>query len=559
MMTTNLRSLVQSLCLGGLILGVGCGAETVPPATCDDGKSDRVAACVDQAEYLADLVAIAKPRATGTAHHATVRKLLVDRLKALKFEVTEQTYGPGTNVVGELKGTKAPDEIVIIGAHYDGVRDCAAADDNGTGTAGALQVAAALARHAHDRTVQIVFWDEEERGLTGSFHHAAQLAAAGRKVVTVYDFEMIGYTSEAADSQKLPAGFDVIFKEAGAYWWANDKAGDFIAVIYGYKSKIAALTFIEEAKKSGVTALPVELSYEFMESSTFGDLRRSDHTSYWAEGYPAMMLTDTANFRNTHYHCDAGSDSTDRLNHDFSIGIVKGVVSASVQLLKADGAAAVAPDKHTCSLNEQDCPPGKKCTLWAEGQRWMPTCMTVSATPANRYASCTRVKNKLGDDNCDVGLFCTPWGIPQTNPTTRHCVKPCNDNSVCGAGAVCVVMGRRSYGGGLVPRNVGLCAKSCDPFAADACGAGLMCSSGFLDVVTLKSTHTCMSVGTSPADGACSPMSWGACGLGLDCVYDGKGGAPACRRPCDDAHPCKTGTCEDSPYSAIKGLGHCQP
>ncbi len=536
----------------------GCD-DTAAAAVCTDGDPASAAACVDQAGYLKDLTFIAAPRPTGSAHHAAVRKMLVERLTALKFKVTEQSYGIGTNVIGERVGTAKADEIVIIGGHYDGVPKCPAADDNGTGVAGALQAAAALARYDHARTLQIVFWDEEERGLTGSFHHAVQLAKAGRSVVAVMDYEMIGFASKKPDTQALPAGFDVIFAEAGKYWWANKKAGDFIAVIFGDKSKAAAEAFIAASVKLGVPALPVELSAEFMESSTFADLRRSDHTSYWAEGYPGIMITDTANFRNTHYHCTGGSDTVDRLDHSFALGIVKATVTAVVGLLKADGGKAVAPEVPVCSLDNQDCAAGKKCTPWAEGQRWMPTCMPVFDKPAGLYAACTRTKNKLGDDTCGAGLFCSPWGVVPVTPTTRHCLRPCATKAVCAKDEACVAMGRRIYGGSVAPHNVGLCLKACDPFAATSCGAGLMCAGGFVDTEKLRDTHTCMALGKIGEGAACQPMSWGQCTAGLDCIYGPTSEAAACRAPCDATHACTAGTCVMDPYSATPGLGHCLP
>ncbi len=534
-------------------------ADTVATGTCDLSTPAGMPWCVAKAAYLADLELIAKARPPGADHHTAVRAHAVKQLKALGYTVTEQPYGLGTNVVAEKAGTKAKDEIVIVGAHYDGVRDCPAADDNGTGVAGALQAAAALAKGSFERTLQIVLWDEEERGLVGSYMHAAGLAKEGRKVVAMFDFEMIGFRTDDKDTQKLPPGFDVVFAEAGKYWRGNGKAGDFIALIYGPRSGPSAKAFLEGCTKYGVSSVPVELSTEYLESSTFGDLRRSDHTSYWAEQFPAMMITDTANFRNTHYHCNEGQDSVDRLDHDFAVGVVRATVGAAIEMLAADGAKAYAAYVPECDLDKQDCPSGKKCTITGAGSRWAQTCVDVAKDTKKAGELCNRPDNKLGLDDCAAGLFCTPWGVAKTDPVQRRCVKPCSTTATCDKGDVCVVLGRRVYGSGLGPRSAGLCVSKCDPFATDPCGKDLGCGGAFMQTEDLKEVFTCMWKGAKAAGETCSPASYGQCTPGLRCAYGPKGEAPVCQALCDAKHPCKSGTCFTHPGYADKGRGTCWP
>lgn len=558
----NFRAVSTTLAISAALILGACSEEPAADTTpkgCDAGDPTKVADCVDLAAYETDLRYVAKPRPTGSAHHKDVQTTLVSRLKELGYEVTEQKYGVGTNIIGELKGTSKPDELVVIGGHYDGVPGCDAADDNATAVAGGLQAAAALARHKHERTIQIAFWDEEERGLVGSFHHANALSKAGRSVVAMFDFEMIGFVSDQPDSQNLPDGFEYIFTTAGEYLKKNSNTGDFIAAIYGINDKGAWAAYDAAAQKLGLPAVPVGLDGPKMEAPTLADLRRSDHAAFWSQGYPGIMLTDTANFRNTHYHCTAGKDTVDRLNHPFAIAVVKAAVNASVTLLKADGPAAKAPYKPACDLHKQDCPAGEKCTPFSHGARRIATCMKVVANPVGAYKSCTRPSGKIGDDNCEKGQYCTPWGLPYDGKTVSfQCVRPCYSDAGCGSDEVCVSLMWKAYGSAIAPLESGACVKKCDPFS-DKCGANMMCSNSFLSSERLKDTFTCMRAGKIKLGEECKSYFWGECEAGLGCAFGAGGEDEKCRTLCDGSHACPSGqTCRISTYLDRADTGFCE-
>src|SRR5690606_6446465 len=97
-----------------------------------------------------------------------VQDLCADRLTELGYEVTLHNYGSGVNVIGRRPGATAPDEIVMVGAHYDHIDDCRGADDNASGVAAALEIARVLATVETQRTTMIACWDQEELGLIGS-------------------------------------------------------------------------------------------------------------------------------------------------------------------------------------------------------------------------------------------------------------------------------------------------------------------------------------------------------------------------------------------------------
>ena len=65
------------------------------------------------------------------------------------------------------------------------------------------------------------------------------------------------------------------------------------------------------------------------------DLRRSDHAPFWANDYPAMMITDTSNFRNPNYHCTGGQDTVDTLDHPFAVKVIQSTVGSVLAMLRS--------------------------------------------------------------------------------------------------------------------------------------------------------------------------------------------------------------------------------
>ena len=298
-------------------------------------KGEELSGLVERARYEADLVAIAQPRPAGSPGWKVVQDRCADRLAALGYQVERQNYGTGINVVGTLFGTDKASEKVILSAHYDSVPDCAGADDNGTGVAGVLEAARVLAQGKYNRTLVIACWDEEERGLIGSRAYATKAKAAGETITAAFVYEMIGYKSDVQNSQKLPQGYELLFPEQAAAVQSNGSKGDFIAVVGDSSMQMGQAAFLSAAKSLGLPTISTVLAAEQKNNPLFGDLRRSDHASFWGVDYPALMLTDTADFRNPHYHCDGGPDAVADLDGAFAEKIVKATVWAVVELLQA--------------------------------------------------------------------------------------------------------------------------------------------------------------------------------------------------------------------------------
>ncbi len=288
-----------------------------------------LADCVDAKAYTSDLQFIADIRTPGSPHWQAVQDLCADRLAEYGYEVELQAYGTGTNVVGRRVGTALPDEVVVIGAHYDHIADCMGADDNATGVAAALEIARLLAKAEFERTVMIGCWDEEEDGLIGSKAFVSTIAQANTNVVVNFNFDVIGFSDSAPDSQTVPAGFDLVFADAYAALEANQFRGDFIATITNSLANDHALAFAAAADRIGLSQLVLPLPAGLETSDAFADLRRSDHASFWDAGYPAIFLTDTADFRNPNYHCMAGPDVVSDLDLDLAVNVTRATVEAS--------------------------------------------------------------------------------------------------------------------------------------------------------------------------------------------------------------------------------------
>ncbi|MGM0575998.1 MAG: M20/M25/M40 family metallo-hydrolase [Myxococcota bacterium] len=316
--------------------------DTAPPSPQDAAEDEErqeaavdvstLVQAVDPARYEDDLRFVAAPRPPGSAHWQAVQDRCAETFGSLGLDVERHDYGSGVNVLGLLRGTGRDDERIYVTAHYDHLEGCPGADDNATGVAGVLEAARVLSGERFDRTLVFACWDEEERGLLGAEAQAARARAAGETVAAMWSLEMIGYADDAPDSQTIPPGFDLFFGEQVDDVEAHDHRGDFIALASDEASRPATDRFQAWAEEVELRALPLELTSEQTGSPIFGDLRRSDHAAFWDQGYPGVMVTDTSNFRNPHYHCSGGPDVVDDLDIGFAVKVVRALVGATADL-----------------------------------------------------------------------------------------------------------------------------------------------------------------------------------------------------------------------------------
>ncbi|MCB9679101.1 MAG: M28 family peptidase [Alphaproteobacteria bacterium] len=301
-------------------------AVPTPPVPTDP---EGFAATVQVARYQADLEALAVPRGSGTPGWQAAQDRCFTTLQGLGFDTTLHTFDSGTNVVGRKPGT-ASEGAVIVSAHYDSVPGCPGADDNASGVAGALEVARVLAPGTFTHDLVVACWDREEAGLLGS---RAWATSATEPIRMMWSFEMIGYASDEPGSQSLPFGFDFVFPAQTAQVQANDMRGDFALYVGDPSSAPALAPFEQAAANAGLPVVSIQLTAQQLGNPFLADLGRSDHKSFWDAGFPAVMVTDTANFRNDRYHCTGGPDGVARLDADFAAATVAATVGATVELL----------------------------------------------------------------------------------------------------------------------------------------------------------------------------------------------------------------------------------
>jgi hypothetical protein len=305
-------------------------------STPDAGTLPAPVLAVDKARYLTDLKQVARERPPGSNHWQAVQDLCAQRFKQLGYQVTRHRYASGVNVIGRLAGKSKANELVVISAHYDHVRKCNGADDNASGVAGVLEAARVLAGRSYHRSLVVACWDEEERGLIGSKAWVADTQKTNDKVVVAYVFEMIGFKSDDPNSQKLPTGFDLMFPAEVGKIRANQNRGDFIAAIYdqfpGGDGAAAGKMMVHIARNVGLSL--IDLGVPDFLLPIIPDLLRSDHAPFWQARFPAIMVTDTANFRNPNYHCPSGKkDDIETIDTDFASQVVQATVGSALFML----------------------------------------------------------------------------------------------------------------------------------------------------------------------------------------------------------------------------------
>lgn len=226
--------------------------------------------------------------------------------------VTPKTYQNlnGVNVIATKKGKNA-DQIVIIGAHYDTVDTTPGADDNGSGIAALLELARVLGKHTYNKTLVLVAFDMEEIGLLGSKVFVQKLPSDA-VVEGAIIFDAIGYIDEKENSQRIPSGLSLLYRQQAAWVKRNRFRGNFITVIHNGKSKKLASLFAG-ANQSLKESIPLVFMRDPLDLPALGpilrrlfpaltNLLRSDHVPFWRAKLPAIQLTDSANFRNSNYH-----------------------------------------------------------------------------------------------------------------------------------------------------------------------------------------------------------------------------------------------------------------
>jgi Zn-dependent M28 family amino/carboxypeptidase len=236
--------------------------------------------------------------------------------------VERQTYRyktiPVSNVVARMKLSERPAAHYVVGAHYDSVSGTVGADDNASAVAVMLETARALQAVAGGPEITFVAFALEEPPVFGTKYMGSRVFAtrarqAGLAIDGMICLEMVGYTCSEPGCQHYP--FPLQF-------FGYPKDGTYIGIVGNVKS----LGFNRSLRKRfqrnpnlPVVSLTVPFNGWMMPS-----VRLSDHASFWSNGYRAIMLTDSAFYRNHHYHLH--SDTMETLDFDFMGELVKSLV-----------------------------------------------------------------------------------------------------------------------------------------------------------------------------------------------------------------------------------------
>lgn len=223
------------------------------------------------------------------------------RVRKVGYPIRERTWN---NVEATQLGNELPDEILVVGAHYDSVAESPGANDNASGVAAMLELARAWAGRTSRRTVRFVGFVNEEpphhmKPTWGAWVYAKRCRAAGDQIVGMISLETLGYYLDSEGSQKYPPGLAAFYPSKG----------DFVAIVGNIDSR-AFVHRVTRAFRKATAQLPCEAiaSIEGIRGISW-----SDHAAFWNEGYPAVMLSDTAPFRYPSYHTPG--DTPDKIDH----------------------------------------------------------------------------------------------------------------------------------------------------------------------------------------------------------------------------------------------------
>jgi aminopeptidase YwaD len=336
--------------------GAAVKAEAARPAPQDEVSAERL---IDGIKLLPT-----KRAPLGDQEHVDgllkTEKLIQDRLTALGYEVTPHEFPVNMpfrdvskdadgkvvagearfptlwrNFIAELPGTDLKNEVLILGAHFDAVWNSPGADDNGSGTSGLMELARVLKDRPMRRTVRFVFFNVEEQGLIGSraywAHIEPRVTAGEEKIVGMVSLEMLGYFTDAPNSQrspKVPVDKSV---------FDPPTVGDFIAIATTLPHQKFSRR-LGEAMQAAAPGLKV-LQFDFS-PIPLPDIMRSDHAPFIMGNQPAVMLTDTANFRNPNYH--KPTDTIETIEAARFALVVKGLAGAAYAIANEKDAAKPA-------------------------------------------------------------------------------------------------------------------------------------------------------------------------------------------------------------------------
>ena len=244
------------------------------------------------------------------------------------YEVSSQAFDSQDrklrNIEAELPGASLRDEVVLVGAHYDTVLGSPGANDNASGVAGLLEIADLFRDAAPARTLRFVAFANEEPPFfyteeMGSRIYAVRSRQRKEDIVAMLSLETIGYYTDREGSQRYPLLFNLLYPDRGNF--------------IGFVGNLSSRHLVREAIGTFRESTPFPSEGVAAPGWMMG-VHWSDHWSFWQEGYPAIMITDTALFRYPHYHSPA--DTPEKLDYACLARVIRGLAQVVRRLVGMD-------------------------------------------------------------------------------------------------------------------------------------------------------------------------------------------------------------------------------
>lgn len=249
---------------------------------------------------------------------------LESTLRSFGYNIRRQSFTVDgkrcANLEVEIQGAINPEAVVIIGAHYDSVAGSPGANDNASGVAALLALAHAFAGRETDRTLRFVAFVNEEPPYfrtsdMGSWVYARQSRERGERITAMMSLETMGYYRDEAGTQDYPFPLSHLYPDVG----------NFIAFVGNIQNRSLVRRVVDTIRQ--YTAFPSEggAFFDFIPGVGW-----SDHWAFWREGYPGLMVTDTALFRYPAYHTAA--DTPDQVDYARLARVVSGLEQVIARL-----------------------------------------------------------------------------------------------------------------------------------------------------------------------------------------------------------------------------------
>jgi Zn-dependent M28 family amino/carboxypeptidase len=284
-------------------------------------NASRLVPSISQANLLRHVKALGFAR-FSQSDRLKARQYIIKELKSTGWLVTLQTFkdesADGVNIIAERSQTNPQAETILVGAHYDTVSRSPGADDNATGVATILEIARISSSLPTKKNLKLVLFDQEEIGLKGSLAFTSRPANV-KKLSGAIIIDMLGFACYTSGCQTFPEELPVTPP--------TDK-GDFLLVAGDSEHPEILRAFDRLSNSDFPSVLKIPVPFKGLSAI---NLLRSDHAPFWLRNIGAVIVTDTANFRNPNYH--QPTDVPNAIDPNFFANSAQIVANATIKLI----------------------------------------------------------------------------------------------------------------------------------------------------------------------------------------------------------------------------------